>query len=283
MRLKAVFLSAFIWVFPIQLHAHKPCIQAALLGEFQRSSSKTAQPFGVEIARGAELAMNELKKKSTRLCPDLPRIDIKNSLSNIPDLLKKSVREQNIRVFIGCGISDQALVAKNALVGLPAVLITPTASKCRLSPSNHQLVMMSPNNTQIAKALAKATVHRGVKSVAILFSENSEYSKDIAQDFAREFSVLGGKVLLQVGSRLGAVPKDELLKLKTLQVDRIFLPLYELDSAKVISFLSQNGIHGGFIGSDSWGHCFESLENLYRGYKDRCFFSFSLLTPAQSY
>ena len=242
----------FWLVVLFSVSAFGKCTMIGLLGEFNRKSSGATVHFGNEIKRGAKLAVDYLKKEN-QACVDTLPFDINNSIADIPGAIVEAVNAYDVHLFVGLGTTDKSLASRKVLDKTKSILITPTASGNELTKSN-RIITMFPLNDQLAKQLAHVAYKKGARSVLIIYASNSIYSKDMMFAFKKAFEKIGGKVVLSLSQRSGNISLDKhIQKLKELKYSHIFLPLYELDVARVISLLSRNGIQKEYIGSDSWG------------------------------
>lgn len=229
-------------------------LTVGVLGEFKRPTAGTTQPFGAEIEKGARLGLEQPGAPEASVCLHMELIDIANSIANIPDIIREAARKKGIHHFLGLGNSDQALAAGEALRETHSVLFTPTASSELLVEGDRRTVLLFPKNGQIAGFLAAQARKRGVKSVSIIYGKNSVYSRDMAELFAQKFEKLGGRVVRTIPVRIGHFSlQSNLDDLRRDDYTHLFLPLYELDVAKILSILQESGIKKQYIGTDSWG------------------------------
>ncbi len=235
------------------------CIRIGLLGEFERKTGSFSQPFGKEILRGSEIALKE--KSGDGKCIKFEKLDINNSLANIDGLIRKA-SESGIQIFLGLGTSDQSLAAIEALSQTDSLLITPTASSDLLIQKQSHTILMFPTNSVIAGAISKELHRMGVKSVLSIYSNHNAYSKNMNQEFRTAFKESGGK-MREISVRAGRVDlTGHLQYIKSKRNEYIFLPLFELDAAKVIAQISRSGIKAKYIGADSWGTYSTVIKNL---------------------
>lgn len=228
------------------------CVKIGLLGEFILPTGSTSQPFGEEILRGINVAQ-ALSEKAER-CTHIYKIDIANSVANIPGYIKKAARI-GIRIFIGLGTSEQAVMAVSSLDETGSVLFTPTASSNDLSLRSNRTIMLFPRNADIAKTLAQEAKRRGFKKVIAAYAKNNIYSSDIYNDFKKYFSD-NRHVVLPIALRSGAATAEPIASLiqKNPDYDAIFLPLFELDVARILSGLAASHTPvKKIIATDAWG------------------------------
>ncbi|HVJ64684.1 MAG TPA: ABC transporter substrate-binding protein [Bdellovibrionota bacterium] len=233
--------------------AQVTCEKIGILGEFKTATGRTVSPFGLDIRTGVQVALDKLKRDGRKICFTTVEIDINNSIANIPGLIAQSIRKDGINIFLGLGISDQAIMATEVLVKHNALLITPTASSDELVGPEFRQIMLFPRNSLIVEALAKETMRRGLKKVAIISESNSTYSKNMALQFRTQLQNLGGTVTTTLAARKAAFSVNQICSLKADSPQAIFMPIFELDAARVISLLDKCAIHPLIIGADSWG------------------------------
>lgn len=250
----ALLFSGSLFVFGSTAIAGCRTVPIGLLGEFKRPTARTTQPFGEEIERGARIGLGEQREQDGDVCLRAEIIDIGNSVANIPEIIRQSARKKGIRLFLGLGTSDQALMAGDALRETGSVLLTPTASSERLKAGDRRTVLLFPGNSEIAEFMALESRRSGIDSVVVVFGENNAYSREMAGLFSKAFQGAGGKIAHSIPIRFGHFSLESSLAiLRRNDYTHLFLPLFELDVARIISALREAGISKKFIGADSWG------------------------------
>jgi ABC-type branched-subunit amino acid transport system substrate-binding protein len=242
----------FLLLVTTTLQAKNDCIKIGILGEYKRPTARTVQPFGVEIKRGVDLALEDIK--NLKPCVKVELLDIENSAANIPDVIKVAHQKKNIHLFLGLGTTDQALAAIPALRETKTLLITPTASSDDLLKDNSRILMLFPRNSHIAEETIKEILRKNIQHVGIIYAENNRYSENMAKEFSKLYKEQGGKVIYSIPVRSGHIDLNTQLETLTkYKSTYVFLPLFELDVAKVISYLHSKKLSLSYIGADSWG------------------------------
>jgi branched-chain amino acid transport system substrate-binding protein len=102
----------------------------------------------------------------------------------------------------------------------------------------------------------------------MVVAEDCAYCHDLADAFAAEMKQLGSSVSIRVAiSESQQDFKNIVHELKAMNLDAILLPNYELSSARVISTLSEAGLHPAFLGGDGWGNVGEEFFKIINGRK----------------
>lgn len=260
MKKRAHILVLTCLLFAKQAPASQ-CMKVGLLGEFTRPTGSTRQPFGQEILRGIELG--KLYSKDSSVCVDVSAIDIENSIANIPGHIERAAKN-GINVFIGLGISEQALLAKESLDRTRSVLLTPTASSNQLTIKSNRTILLFPKSSEIANKLAMESKKRGYKKVIAVYASNNIYSSEFLSEFSKHFADHKHS-LISIGVRAGAATADDLIEqiLKNQDYDAIFLPLFEIDVARILAGLARSHMQTReVIGADSWGTYAEVVSHL---------------------
>ncbi len=242
----------------------KPCMKIGILGEFKTATGKTTSPFGIDIRNGVSLGIQRLKRSGEAVCFEPVEIDINNSISNIPDLIRRAVTQDNVRLFLGLGTSDQALMAADALRDTKSILITPTASSEALVGPAKREIMMFPRNSRIAETMARESWRQGHRAVAIISAANSKYSSDMAENFALALKRQGGRIVEYISTHNADLDAADVERIRVAKPDAIFMPLFELDVVRVLSLLDSSRYMPIIIGTDSWGNTSEIIREMAR-------------------
>ena len=261
------FMSLIIFIMSFNIYAleSNKCIKIGIIGEYRRPISKTLYPFGTEIWEGVNLSLNQLSNKN---CFEPIKVGFDNSIANIPDAIKKANKNFGIKIFIGLGTTDQVFLALSALNEINGLLITPTASDDDINKLSNRVIMMYPRNSLIAKKIADIALKDKSKRVLVIYAKNIKYSNDMRRDFVEIMNRNGGKIASEIPLRAGNLNLNDILqKVKTIHYSKVFIPLFELDTAEIINFFVKNDLCHDFIGSDSWGTYSNVIEYYTNGMK----------------
>lgn len=93
-----------------------------------------------------------------------------------------------------------------------------------------------------------------LNTAAVLYSKN-DYSQGLAEDFKRTFEANGGKVVAFESSLVGDKDfKIQLTKMKNLNPEALYLPIYTVELAQVIDQKEQLGIQSKILSADSFSN-----------------------------
>ncbi|MEW6055802.1 MAG: ABC transporter substrate-binding protein [Bdellovibrionota bacterium] len=225
---------------------------ATTLLEFESNSSITAGDF---VRRGINVALRHydkrLQEKNIRIA--LKEFDYANSDLAALEAAKRAAASDVIVVH-GYDFSSHALVAApiHQKTGLP--LLSPTATADRLTNFGPYIHQVAFNNSYQAKMLARYAVKNlGVKRCLVVAAKDCAYCQDLEKSFSREFKKLGGETvklspILQSDQDFAPLVAEAKVK----NIDAVFLPNYEVLSARIVSAFLSAGIRKPFIGGDGW-------------------------------
>lgn len=221
---------------------------------------------------GVELGADWLKTQNPRgLCFDFEPFETENSVANVAGLIRLGA-SKGIRIFIGLGISDQALGAQKALEETSSLLISPTATSTEiLTAGTNRSILVYPTNQVIAYALAREARKRGLQKIVSAFNPQSRYGQDMNAHFVAEFQKLGGTIV-SIEVPPGARNSQEVLDaLKKLGAGVVFVPMFEVEAARLISRIVKANVNIEFIGTDAWGTDSQIIRRLVRNSQSRAF------------
>ncbi len=251
--LVGIVIVAWSWQVGAELPVQKCNLKIGVLADLSRNLSGTNQPFGYEIENGVKLAGSYLSVHAGNTSVSYEVFDISGTNANIPTKIDEGMKK-GIRFFIGLGSSDQAQIGKEAALGKNVVLITPTATSDTLVELKTNLVLISPRNSLIIADLVNYLIEQHIKTAGIVYAKNSIYSRNITEEFVKQFKSKGGEIeaVYPIRSGIGNI-EDDLQRITELKSKNLFIPLYELDAAKTISYLQKNNLDKFYIGTDAWG------------------------------
>lgn len=163
----------------------KAVLRIAVMGTFSGDADTGSYP----ALRGAQLAKKDLNAVDIELIQSDTQCDEELS----PEAMNKLV-EQKVVAVIGDACSSSSLAALPIANQNKIVMISPTASSISLSTPGDYFFRVVPPDIYQGEFLAKLLADKGMKKVAIVYS-NENYGKGLTEIFKENFTKLGGTVV----------------------------------------------------------------------------------------
>ena len=264
------FYVALIFAVTTQISfaAKSPaCTKIGILGEFKSLTRGFYQHFGTETRRGAEIAVSWLNQKNAHsVCFEFENFETDNSVANLPRILRNAAAK-GFRLFIGLGISDQAMGAKKVLEETGSILISPTASSTELLGAQGRIIVVYPTNQIIGHSLAQHARSRGIQKILSVYVSRGRYSEDMHRHFSDEF-IRGGGALEAISIRPHNSNFFEVVEtIKKNNFAFVFAPLFEVDAARLIAAVARHSENIEYVGTDSWGTYSKVIRRLVKNEK----------------
>lgn len=170
-------------------------------------------------------------------------------------ITEELITEHNILAMIGPYASAQAIPAGEVANRLKTPMISPWSTNpntTRNRPYVFRIPFLDDFQAEvIAYFLAE---EQRVQNVAILYSEQSDYSRDIARFFREKAQALGMNIVFDESFDANDLVNisSYLERLAQTNAEVLFLPQYYNEVPIIVNQLAQIGWKGRVIGSDSW-------------------------------
>lgn len=180
---------------------------------------------------------------------------IKDSKDDV-EVAKKSIEElknDGAIAVIGPLLSRTAIPAGEVAEKLKIVLISPWSTSPATTLNKAYVFRAAISDKTQGKAIAQFAIEKGYKKAGVLFDEISDYNRVLAEIFAQEFKIGGGKVVSYESYKTD----DESYTLQIKKIikskpDFIFLPNYAYEITKQVDEARKLGFRKDFLGSDTW-------------------------------
>lgn len=193
-------ISAFALSMALAAPVYADEVKLGLLNGFTGPIESVAG----NMARASELAIEEINasglflggRKLTSVRADSTCIDAAAATASAERL----VHSDKVDVIIGDGCSgSSAAVLQNVAMPNGILMISPAATSPALStiPDDGLFFRTSPSDARQGDVLAEIMVDRGLKEVAITYT-NTDYGKGLSDSIKNAFEARGGKVTLVV-------------------------------------------------------------------------------------
>lgn len=161
------------------------------------------------MADGAELAWNEASA-SGLLLDGSKIISIRGDSTCIDSAAATAVAErqitsENVAAIMGADCSGvTGAIANNVAVANGVVMISPSATSPALTALDDKgfFFRTAPSDARQGQVLAEIVTGRGIKNVAITFT-NNDYGKGLEESFSTAFKKLGGSIAISAAHEDG--------------------------------------------------------------------------------
>ncbi|MGD9859124.1 MAG: DctP family TRAP transporter solute-binding subunit [Marinobacterium sp.] len=188
--------------------------------------STVSPKLGLEIKRGAELAVERFRRADPTLIPDIRVItrDNRNLIGRSNRTLDDFARQPSM-IGIIAGVGSLSFQAQHMITEASPPILNPWMSHTELFSADSRLINLAPSSFQIAKQLGQELSQRNISTVQLL-TEATALSEDLAVAIETEAIKAG----LEVHSKIKLDPTKPLAQqLKTQQntaTDAIILVLH---------------------------------------------------------
>ncbi len=213
-----------------------------------------AASFGQNALAGATLAVNEINAQGGINGRQIKLIteDDKCSAAGV-SAMQKLVNANNVDAIVGpaCSASAGPAVPIAVQAGTPVMMFS--ASAPGLTALGDRVFRVYPSDSFQGKEAAKFMFETlGARKVAIAYVQN-DWGLGIQKVFAEEFKRLGGQVLTVESSAQGTIDfRTEIAKIKNLDVDAVYSPLYVQDGVAFVKQAKEAGLNVPLVGGDGW-------------------------------
>ena len=159
------------------------------------------------MASGAELAM---KEASGKLLGSKKVVSVRGDstctdASAATAAAERLITSDRVAAIMGADCSGvTTAVANNVAVPKGVVMISPSATSPALSTIKDKgyFFRTAPSDARQGEVLAQVAKARGIKSIAITYT-NNDYGKGLTESFSRAFKAIGGKVEISAAHQDG--------------------------------------------------------------------------------
>lgn len=196
--------------------------------------------LGENIVRSAELAIKELgyENKVQLIIEDSGQLASGNLTTNS---YNKLVHVDNVKIIIDGMLSDGTMAIAPLLKDDKVVMITPLTGGANIDLSSEYLFRNGPSDIIAGTRPANELYNKFNYKKVVLFTDNAEYTLDIANHFIKEYK--GEVVLNQIVFSYKNDYRTEVSKLINLDFDAILITSQDGSSAGyIIKALKEQGI-----------------------------------------
>ena len=221
--------------------------------------------YGKAANNGAQLAIKEFNEKGGVLDMQVEYLveDNKGDQIEATNAFNKLVDKEKVVAFIGSDISStsEAIAQLAAEINLP--MITPTGTKAEITQAGNNVFRacyIDPYQGRIVADFAAKELNG--KTASILMDNGEDYSKGVAEEFAKVFESHGGTILsTESYTSQDKDYKPLLLNIKENEPDILLISDYYGPLSLIAQQIQEVGIESTLVGPDGWDGVLSLIEN----------------------
>lgn len=209
-----------------------------------------AAVYGKALRNGIELAQSEETNNPVKL--SLIFEDDQGQAAQAVSSVRRLIDVEKVPAVIGGAMSSTAEAIIPICDASKVVLLSPTATKPSLPHQDGYFLRLWPSDDYDGKVMAETAYNQlGLRKIGILFV-NVAYGTGITEVFEREFTKLGGSVVIKEGYSQGATDfRTSLTKVQNAKPEAIYLPGYVAEITQILKQAKELGIKTKFLGVNS--------------------------------
>lgn len=216
--------------------------------------------YGKSTLSGLKMAVEEINKvggingKKLRVVES----DNKSEPSEAGNAVTKLVTQDKVVAVVGPATSGCVAASTPITTSNKIPLIAPCATAPNITVDNGKVkefvfraCFIDPFQGRVMAEFADKNLK--VKNIAILYDASSDYSKGLADVFAKTLESKGGKVVAKEAFLAKDLDfKSALTKIKGSNPEAIYIPGYYEEVAKIIKQTRELGLNVPLLGCDGW-------------------------------
>lgn len=211
--------------------------------------------FGEEIRRGIELRMEEFRRIHPETHVQLFVRD-GSGAAGVAAAFEKLVTREHVQAVIGAYSSADTFALKPLALKYRVPVLAPVATHDQITARNAFMFRSCCNDSAQGRALGIYASRLKLAKVGVFICldvDKGDYARGLAGAMSAEFERLGGKVVKEVGYRIGQRSfVKELEELRAAGAEGVFAPLEPGDVATLIRDAEGINYKAVFFGGDSW-------------------------------
>lgn len=217
-------------------------IKVGVMMAFSGGSSS----MGYGAMKGVQLAKKELGADNIEIIQVDSKCDAKTAGEAVKELIA-----QNVVAIIGEGCSSATVAALPAANNAKIPMLSPSASSTTLSTPDDFFFRVVPPDTFQGSFMAQTIYDRGIRKVAIFYT-NEPYGSSMNAVFREQFESLGGQVVATASAEPDVIDLNtQIQTLKAASPEAIFIAPNSVVSATAAMKLAREaGIKAPFFGAD---------------------------------
>lgn len=221
----------------------------------------TTASYGISVQNGAQIAVDEINEaggvKGMKL--ELIFEDDENDEEKAVSAYNK-LMDEGMQALVGAVTSNPCIAVAEESKKDGILQITPSGSAkdCTKYSNGFRICFTDPLQ---GETMAKYINEQGIKKVAVIFENSSDYSVGITNAFVTTAEGLGMEVVVKESFSSGDIDfKTQLTKIKSSGAECIFLPIYYTEAAYIAQQAVQAGVTLPYFGCDGWDGIIDQLK-----------------------
>ncbi|HHT08554.1 MAG: ABC transporter substrate-binding protein [Christensenellales bacterium] len=208
--------------------------------------------YGLAVREGVDLYVKQINEKGGVLGKQV-QILWEDTQGNASEAINAYLKLSDMDVvgYIGAVLSGEskALAEVTAEDGVPQ--ISPSATDYDVTtgrPNVFRTCFLDPFQ---AKAVAEYMAAEGIKKVAVLYDNATDYSNGLYEAFKAKSEELGVEIVAAEAAAYGDTDyKTQLTTIQNAKPEAVFLPYYGADAALILAQAKELGLDVNFYGAD---------------------------------
>jgi branched-chain amino acid transport system substrate-binding protein len=245
------------------------------IGVFLSLSDKNAD-FGKTTLNGIQLAVDQINEKGGVNGKKVVLVtkDTRSSPEQAQTVAKELATQDKVAVAVGSVESGQSIKAAPVFQEAGIPMVSPSSTNPDVTKQGDCIFRVCYlDDFQGAACATFAYKDLNFRKAAIIYAQDDDYSKGLADFFRASFKGLGGSIVEEAAFQ-GNVSefKDQVTKIAAANPDVIFAPVYYSSIGLIARDFRKQGVKAPLLGGDGWESpqliqlAGETLEGCYFGY-----------------
>lgn len=225
------------------------------VGMYMDLSGQTSS-FGESSVSGAEMAVEEINAAGGVLGRPIQLVveDDQGRPEQAATVVTKLIDQDKVVALIGEVASTNSLAAAPIAQRSKVPMITPSSTNPRVTETGDyifRVCFIDPFQGEVVAKFARQSL--GAKTAAILYDNNSDYSRGLTQFFRETFTKAGGRIVEE--QSYAQTDRDfsgQLTAIRARKPDAVFVPGYYNQVGVIIKQAHDLGIKAALLGADGW-------------------------------
>lgn len=163
---------------------------------------------------------------------------------------KKLVETDGVPIVVGSPASNVTLAVAPIANERKVVLLSSGSTATEVGKAGPHVFRIMPSDEVQSSIMADWALELGYRKVAMIFEENA-WGRGLMEAFMKDFPAKGGTVLTTQATEPGATDfRTQLSKIKSLEPDAIFAPVYPRGAGLMVKQAREMGITQQILGAD---------------------------------